>query len=159
MRLIESGYDYTSLDKQYRMHPAISAFPRKFFYDSRLQDGISDKQRPWFDVNWKFPVPDIPLMFWDCNNQEEKNPGENSHFNRIEAKMVVDIVKRLLDSGITMDQIGVITPYEAQRALILRRMEQSRIFDYSYLNGERVLDENEKLEVANVDGFQVIKVF
>lgn len=30
------------LDTQYRMHPDISAFPNKAFYDSRLKDGTVD---------------------------------------------------------------------------------------------------------------------
>ena len=34
------------LDTQYRMHPAISEFPSEKFYEKRLKDGISFRDRP-----------------------------------------------------------------------------------------------------------------
>jgi len=34
------------LNVQYRMHPGISEFPSQTFYESRLQDGISFRDRP-----------------------------------------------------------------------------------------------------------------
>lgn len=40
-RLQRGGADATLLRFQYRMHPAISAFPSAFFYDSDLLDGTS----------------------------------------------------------------------------------------------------------------------
>lgn len=40
-RLVEAGHEYFQLEEQYRMHPAISSFPRKVFYDGLLQDGIT----------------------------------------------------------------------------------------------------------------------
>lgn len=38
-RLQASGYPVNVLDVQYRMHPAISAFPSAEFYQGRLKDG------------------------------------------------------------------------------------------------------------------------
>ena len=38
-RLILAGYPYIMLDVQYRMTPAISAFPSRQFYKGRLRDG------------------------------------------------------------------------------------------------------------------------
>lgn len=38
-RLQASGYPVNVLDVQYRMHPAISLFPSREFYQGRLKDG------------------------------------------------------------------------------------------------------------------------
>ena len=37
--LEEAGHPVHILNLQYRMHPAISAFPRRIFYEGVLQDG------------------------------------------------------------------------------------------------------------------------
>jgi hypothetical protein len=34
------------LDTQYRMHPAISAFPSAFFYGGQLKDGVKAADKP-----------------------------------------------------------------------------------------------------------------
>lgn len=33
--------EYVMLDRQYRMHPQISRFPRRQFYDGKLLDGAN----------------------------------------------------------------------------------------------------------------------
>ena len=42
-RLEEAGHDVHLLDTQYRMHPAISNFPRQIFYSGLLLDGPNVK--------------------------------------------------------------------------------------------------------------------
>ena len=42
-RLEEAGHDVHLLNTQYRMHPAISDFPRRIFYDGKLLDGPNVK--------------------------------------------------------------------------------------------------------------------
>lgn len=41
------------LDTQYRMHPAISAFPSFWFYKARLRNGVTAAEKP------------IPLVCWN----------------------------------------------------------------------------------------------
>ena len=42
-RLEEAGHEVHLLNTQYRMHPAISDFPRHIFYDGKLIDGSNVK--------------------------------------------------------------------------------------------------------------------
>ena len=75
-RLQQAGYPLCLLRQQYRMHPAISAWPSSFFYSGQLQDaaavvvppsggggggGGGGRSAPWHERPC-FP----PLAFWDC---------------------------------------------------------------------------------------------
>lgn len=46
-------------------------------------------------------------------------------FDRTEAANVEKIVTRFLKSGVKPDQIGIITPYEGQRAYLVQYMQHS----------------------------------
>lgn len=48
-----------------------------------------------------------------------------SLFDRTEAANVEKIVTRFLKSGVKPDQIGIITPYEGQRAYLVQYMQHS----------------------------------
>lgn len=45
-RLIRQGLEYTLLDTQYRMHPAIMEFPSGAFYGGLLRSGVPEEARP-----------------------------------------------------------------------------------------------------------------
>ena len=68
-----------------------------------------------------------------------------SYLNRAEAANVEKIVTSLLKSGATPDQIGVVTPYEGQRAYIVAHMLRA---------GTLRTKLYEEIEVASVDAFQ-----
>jgi len=52
------------LDVQYRMHPGISEFPSEAFYEKRLQNGVSFRDRPHpKGIYW--PNPQKPIVFYD----------------------------------------------------------------------------------------------
>lgn len=59
-RVLENGTydDPYMLDTQYRMHPDISEFSRREFYDNKLKDGITAEQR-------KKPTIKYPVFFLD----------------------------------------------------------------------------------------------
>lgn len=44
-RLLDAGVPARLLDTQYRMHPAIAAFPSRNFYGGRLKNGVSPEVR------------------------------------------------------------------------------------------------------------------
>ena len=62
---VQAGMPVCMLQEQYRMHPAISAWPSRFFYRGRLSDAESVQGRiraAAFHKQSCFP----PLAFYDC---------------------------------------------------------------------------------------------
>ncbi|CAD6186228.1 unnamed protein product [Caenorhabditis auriculariae] len=133
------------LEVQYRMHPALSAFPSNVFYEGSLQNGVSENDRQLRGVDWEWPVHGSPTMFWSCYGTEEMSSSGTSFLNRTEAANVEKLTSKLIKGGMSPSQIGVITPYEGQRSYIVQYMH-----DQGSLNSKLY----EHLEIANVDAFQ-----
>jgi hypothetical protein len=85
------------------------------------------------------------MLFMVANGNEEMGHSGTSYLNRTEASTVEKIITQMLKSGLTPDQIGVVTPYEGQRAFVVSHMQKS-----GSLRGELYRD----IEVASVDSFQ-----
>ena len=64
---------------------------------------------------------------------------------RTEAVNVEKVVTKLMKNGVKPVQIGLITPYEGQRAYVVQQMQ---------FNGGMSSKLYEQLEVASVDAFQ-----
>ncbi|MFB6243673.1 MAG: AAA domain-containing protein, partial [Halobaculum sp.] len=97
------------LRRQYRMHEQIAAFPNETFYDGELETAEAVRERTVGDLD---PVVGIDVR-GDCRRH-----GEVSYANEREADLVVREVRRLLDAGLSPGDIGVITPYRGQRAVL-----------------------------------------
>lgn len=78
--------------------------------------------------------------------QEEISPSGTSYLNRAEAVFVEKLATRFLKAGFKPEQMGIITPYEGQRAYVVQFMQSQ-----GTLHSKLYLD----IEVANVDAFQV----
>jgi superfamily I DNA and/or RNA helicase len=137
-RLIEAGTNYVMLDRQFRMHPEISAFPNKQFYENRIQNGITVDNRLG-PILQCFPNRKLPLMFFDCSGDESKI--RRSFANELEATIVKQVIEMLRVGGISPSQIGVITPYRGQVELLEEMLRP----DPSMLQG---------MKIATVDSFQ-----
>jgi len=129
----------TMLNRQYRMHGSIRSFPSKQFYHSRLEDDASMiKVASMHGSIW--PVAEEHAVFIDCAHPHAigsvTNVGagrsrstatiENntSLFNEGEAELVALACQRLLKQvGCRPDQIGVITPYRAQKDTIEEKLK------------------------------------
>ena len=141
-RLVKNGFKPSMLQIQYRMHPGLSEFPSNMFYEGNLQNGVNKLNRlacqsfPW-------PNPDLPMFFFNCQGQEEMSGTGLSYLNRAEASVVDKIVVSLIKAGVEAEQIGIITPYEGQRAFVTSHMMNS--INREHLN---------KIEIASVDSFQ-----
>ncbi|KAK3016761.1 hypothetical protein RJ639_006434 [Escallonia herrerae] len=144
-RLVLLGVKPIRLQVQYRMHPCLSEFPSNSFYEGTLQNGvtINERQSPGIDFPW--PVPNRPMFFYVQMGQEEISASGTSYLNRTEAANVEKIVTTFLRSGVVPSQIGVITPYEGQRAYIVNYMSR---------NGALRQQLYKEIEVASVDSFQ-----
>jgi regulator of nonsense transcripts 1 len=104
------------------MHPALSAFPSNIFYEGSLQNGVTAAERTNKKFDFPWPQPDKPMFFYVATGQEEIASSGTSYLNRTEAASVEKIVTRFLRSGVKPDQIGIITPYEGQRAYLVQYM-------------------------------------
>ena len=144
-RLVELGIRPIRLEVQYRMHPCLSEFPSNMFYEGSLQNGATEADKTMRGVDFPWPNPDKPMFFYISNGFEEISPSGTSYLNRTEASTVEKIVTAFLRGGCTPDQIGVITPYEGQRAYTVAHMGRS---------GTLRSDLYENIEVASVDSFQ-----
>jgi hypothetical protein len=52
------------------MHPSLSAFPSRHFYDAKLRDGVSAAQRP--APAFPFPAAAHPVAFLDVERGREE---------------------------------------------------------------------------------------
>lgn len=144
-RLVLLGVKPRRLEVQYRMHPSLSEFPSNMFYDGMLQNGVSSHERLRKHVAIPWPIPTMPMMFYQNLGQEEISPSGTSYLNRTEASSVEKLVTALLKAGVAPEQIGVITPYEGQRNFVINHMQ---------FHGSMVKDAYRAIEVASVDAFQ-----
>jgi len=137
-RLVAMGIEPMLLDTQYRMHPAISDFPNRTFYEGRLVDGITAADRPnpagllWND--WE-----VPMAFLPVNGDELLSPDGASKENPAEAGWVAKILENLLQArDLEEADIGIITPYAGQVRAIR----------------DALPERNDSVEVHTVDGYQ-----
>nr|CAD7443654.1 unnamed protein product [Timema bartmani] len=144
-RLVVLGIRPFRLEVQYRMHPELSRFPSNFFYEGSLQNGVCAEERKLSKIEFPWPQPDKPMFFYVTQGQEEIAGSGTSYLNRTEAANVEKLTTRFLRCGVKPEQIGVITPYEGQRAYLVQYMQyQGSLHAKLY----------QEIEVASVDAFQ-----
>ena len=107
------------LDTQYRMHPEISAFPSRAFYDGRLVDGPNMtglRQKPWHED---------PLLsayrFFDVQGMHQSAPKGHSLVNLAEIDIALKLFRRLSTCAKGYDfqgKVGIITPYKSQLSML-----------------------------------------
>jgi len=144
-RLVRLGFTPIRLNIQYRMHPCLSEFPSNMFYEGSLQNGVSAQSRIRKDVDFPWPVAEMPMMFWSNLGNEEISASGTSYLNRTEASNVEKVVTRFFKAGVRPADIGVITPYEGQRSYIVTTMQNTGTFKK---------ESYKEVEVASVDAFQ-----
>ena len=144
-RLVHLGNVPYRLHIQYRMHPAISEFSSITFYEGSLQNGVSINQRTYFGLDFPWPVPNKPLLFYNTIGPEELSASGTSYVNRTEAANVEKIVTQLMRSGVSGTQLGVITPYEGQRAFITAYLQNFGTLGPIHYR---------EIEISSVDSFQ-----
>ncbi|KAF2860825.1 hypothetical protein K470DRAFT_281910 [Piedraia hortae CBS 480.64] len=132
------------LDTQYRMHPDISLFPSRTFYDGLLKDGEGMAElrvRPWH-ASTLF----APYRFFDVHGQHKAEAKGHSLVNVAEAEAAMAIFNRLTTDFRDFDftgKVGIITPYKSQ----LRLLKESFIRRF----GKEVVD---VVEFNTTDAYQ-----
>lgn len=144
-RLLKLNHRPFRLRVQYRMHPFLSEFPSNTFYEGELQNGVATSDRQLTNIEFPWPNPNKPTFFYICLGAEEISSSGTSYLNRTEASNVEKIVTTFLKAGVLPSQIGVVTPYEGQRAYVVNYMQR---------NGPMRSQLYKDVEVASVDSFQ-----
>ena len=136
--------DVHLLDTQYRMHPEISAFPSKTFYDSRLRDGgdmARLRARPWHNSQIL-----APYRFFDVEGMSQSAPKGRSLVNDAEIAVALAMYDRLVSDVPKYNfknKIGIITPYKGQLKALKQR--------FSARYGEGILN---AIDFNTTDAFQ-----
>jgi len=142
------------LTTQYRMHESIMRFPSDELYEGKLIAAEGVKERLLKDLPYEVHETEDtsePLVFWDTQGgdfperiEEEgaskKGRGlmSESKSNEMEAALVKLHVQNLIDAGVKPEDIAVVTPYNAQLALMSGPLKEA-------FPG---------IELGSVDGFQ-----
>jgi regulator of nonsense transcripts 1 len=182
----------TLLNEQYRMHPAIARFSSSVFYDGKILNGVDEKARshvpysssiphfagdcceyrlithkicvlhPYF---FPWPNPRVPIAFIPSVDGQERMKGF-SKYNIAEVLWVERIIAHLVLRGMTLKQIGVISPYAAQNTAIINILKdpQRLLVDairqrnkthFPLATAANALEEiHDHLQVSTVDAFQ-----
>ncbi len=120
-----------TLTTQYRMHRDIAWFSNREFYHQKLRNGLEIDPLPKrehaieaFDIGGSVTVED------------------HSRSNENEAKLIAQLTGELLaESGLSPDEIGVITPYSAQVTVIRNTLRAA-------------VDGGDGVTVDTIDSFQ-----
>lgn len=163
-RLYTSMADCTAvkklmLDTQYRMHPCVSDFSSREFYQDRLKTGITPTSRPLAASEFPWPLADSPgtaekeyerMLFIQCSTKELL--GQKSKGNEGQADLCAHVCRLLTTPAKTESHVGdtqgtqtfeaqslaVLTPYTRQVELLKSRLSSL----------------SPAAEVSSIDGFQ-----
>ena len=137
-RLIEENQQPSMmLTIQYRMHPHICQWPSEQYYANQLitaPDIISARLPETQGIISR------PYAVYHVNGRDESGEFSHSLCNDIEATYVVNMIRIIREQNADKS-IGVITPYTAQKSLIIKKLSNKHL-------------QHELIDVNTVDGFQ-----
>lgn len=119
--------NYSFLDTQYRMNREIADVASQMFYNGKIKTYPPIAQQT-INCEGHALNSNNPLTFIDTANAEyyEEGIGRGCE-NCKEARTVVHLVDLLLENRVDPAEIGIITPYKKQKALIKRYLSESRV--------------------------------
>jgi senataxin len=117
--MMNSDYPSFLLDVQYRMHPEISRWPNRIFYDKKLKDGDCVKENYGVSKPWRKKYD--PLCLINAHLGKEDYDEHRSTYNTYEIDLVHHITKDIRnlirksgESDGKVTSIGILSPYSAQ---------------------------------------------
>ncbi len=143
------------LNTQYRMHEKIMRFPSNELYEGKLVAAEAVKARLLKGLLYEVEETEDtiePLVFFDTQGgdfpekTEDDTGGQvhkstllgDSKSNEMEAAVVAMHVTHLVEAGVKDEDIAVVTPYNAQLALLSSMLKEKY----------------PRIELGSVDGFQ-----
>lgn len=137
-RLVKMRHELSLLNIQYRMHPHISAWPSRAFYEGRITDG-PNVLSPAYSKSWHDSFP--PLSVYDIREGSEEKHEYGSMFNEAQAKIVRKLVRGLTKLK-TSERIsvGIVSPYREQVNILAHLDKQAY--------------DNLTVKSGSIDGFQ-----
>uniref|UniRef100_A0AAY4B9F2 RNA helicase n=1 Tax=Denticeps clupeoides TaxID=299321 RepID=A0AAY4B9F2_9TELE len=144
----------TKLLLNYRSHKDILKIPNELFYEGELVPSADEIATSLY-CNWEhLPKRGFPLIFHGVTGKDEREGNSPSFFNRYEIEIVVDYLKKLLQSQgkkgtsrISPKEIGIIAPYRKQVEKIRQAIRQSDKELRNFMNIK-------ELKVGSVEEFQ-----
>ena len=130
-RLMSNGHDYTLLDTQYRMNPAISKWPMEEFYHTRVKDGENVKDGG-YTSEVSTTAGTSPYCWVQVAGAEQKDKSQST-YNEEEAEVIVSILldmknnNNLPENWFTSDRVRIITFYKAQEEYIRFKLRQYQL--------------------------------
>ena len=146
LKLYPELHNFLSI--QYRMHEEIVKFPNIYFYKNKIENGlpIGARTNEIFNSKFNWPNEKIPLIFIHIEGNEVITNASKSKQNEEEAKIVTLFIEKFKNLEINFNNIGIITPYSAQRVLIQKKLKEK----YK----DQTHDIMNILKISSVDGFQ-----
>ncbi|PON87681.1 P-loop containing nucleoside triphosphate hydrolase [Trema orientale] len=146
-RLALLGHKKHLLNVQHRMHPSISLFPNRHFYDNKISDGPNVKLG---SCSKSFLQGKMYGSYSFINVAHGKETFDNKHSskNMVEVAVVSEILASLykeVKSTKKMARVGVVSPYKAQ------------VYAISEIIGKKYSSDAQSdfsVSVRSVDGFQ-----
>ncbi len=146
------------LTKQFRMHPAIGSFISNTYYEGKLENGVSAKER---SHNLPAPWENKAIAFVDVDGEshgyEERGQSKS---RKVEVTKVMDILDEIMQHDKNLS-VGVITFYSKQVRELMRAgmkkgytqfdREGNYIISPMYSTTK---DGRERLRIGSVDSFQ-----
>ncbi|XP_030499105.2 uncharacterized protein LOC115714517 isoform X2 [Cannabis sativa] len=125
-RLAYLGHKKNLLNVQYRMHPSISLFPNKEFYNNQILNGQNVKDRSY---NKSFLRGKMygSYSFINVSHGKEEFDDKRSRKNIVEVAVILEMVESLHKQIILTKKkvrVGVITPYKAQVHALTEKMRK-----------------------------------
>ncbi|KAG8896893.1 hypothetical protein FRB99_008585 [Tulasnella sp. 403] len=121
------GVTKVQLTKNWRSHPAILVFPNAAFYDQRLEPCADPKVVNSLIGSPVLPKPSFPVVFHGVEGQDQRDDKSPSYYNLKEVSVVVKYIDRLFRDKrhpLTVDDIGIISPYIAQTRKLRQQLNR-----------------------------------
>ncbi|KAL7235387.1 hypothetical protein ACSBR1_018813 [Camellia fascicularis] len=146
-RLVLLGHKKHLLNVQYRMHPSISSFPNREFYDNEVLDASNVKERTYEKCFLQGSMYGS-YSFINVTNGIEDQDSKHSTKNMVEVAVVAEIVSNLFKESVASKQkvrVGCISPYKAQVFALQEKLGKTYNIDGN---------SDFSVSVRSIDGFQ-----